>query len=269
MNKLDGATILVTRPQPKAEQMADLIRERGGEPVIFPTIAIEPPETWDEVDAAIEPLTEYDWIIFSSTNGVKHFTDRLSEISELSLLNQSGIAAVGSKTAETLGERSVKVDVIPDDYSADALLAYFTEQDIAGKQFLQVTGNKGRTTLAEGLESLGAGVKRLEAYRNVSPDSEAASELIPLLRAGHVDYLTFTSPSTFDNFYDMLSEMTDTPEVIIRQCRIAAIGPVTAEAIESVGFSVDVVPEDYTVEQMLEGIADAENENKVEFRTAE
>ncbi|MCF7804041.1 MAG: uroporphyrinogen-III synthase [Candidatus Marinimicrobia bacterium] len=255
MNNLDGATILVTRPQPKASEMAELIREMDGEPVIFPTIAIEPPEIWDEVDAAIKTLEEYDWIIFSSANGVKHLTVRLSNISELSRLKQSNIAAVGSKTAEALRESTIEVDVVPEDFSAEGLLEYFAKKNIDGKRFLQVTGNKGRRTLEEGLKSHGAEVTRLEAYRNVSPDSEAASGLIPLLRDGSVDYLTFTSPSTFENFYELLAETAESPGELINQSIIAAIGPITAEAIESAGVEVAVVPEEYTVEHMLEEIS--------------
>ena len=267
MSDLHGATILVTRPQPKAEQMADLIREMGGEPVVFPTIAIMSPVSWNKVDAAIQSISDYDWIVFSSINGVKYFANRIKEIADISLLNNSNIAAVGSKTAEALKKQNITVDVVPDDFSADGLVEYFSEKNIAGKKFLQVTGNKGRKALQEGLESLGAKVSRLETYRNVSPDSDTVSEIIPLLRDGAVDYLTFTSPSTFHNFLDMLSEMTDTPEELLRRSQIVTIGPVTAEAIETAGFSVDVVPDEYTVEQMLQSIAEYSQLEHMNTRT--
>jgi len=259
MNDLHGATILVTRPQPKADEMANLIREMNGEPIIFPTIAIEPPESWQAVDAAIQILSDYDWIVFSSVNGVKYFTARIREISELSKLQALNIVAVGSKTASALEERKIRVDIIPEHFSADGIIDYFSDKDIGGKRFMHITGNKGRTTLQNGLGSLGADVSRLETYRNVSPDSEAVSEIIPRLRNGSVDYLTFTSPSTFDNFYEMLSELIDSPEELINQSTIAVIGPVTAKAIESAGFSVAVVPEEYTIEQMLQSIAEYKN----------
>jgi len=257
MSKFDlqGKRLLITRPRAKAKSTADLVRAHNGSPEIFPTIRITGPTSWDAVDSSIESLEDFSWVIFSSGYGVRYYIQRLDTLGK-SLPVSLRVAAVGSKTASALEKRGVRVDLVPEHFTADHLLRAFEEIPLSGNNILHVTGNKGRRTLQRGLESMGARVQRAEAYRNVQPSHESVKSLVRKLEQGKLDCLTFTSPSTFHNLWNILAGETDSPEELLNSCVIAAIGPVTAGAIESYGVSVTVIPGESTVEGMIQAVAE-------------
>lgn len=255
---LQGARILITRPEKKAQATADLIREWNGIPLVFPTIRITGPDSWDSTDQAIRSLDEFSWMIFSSGYGVKYFCNRLQS-PERSVPKTIRIAAVGRKTARALTKRGFKVDLIPGEYNAGSLIQSFQTIPVENKRILHITGNKGRTTLQSGLESLGAGVTRIEVYRNVPPDHETARLLIVQLQRRSIDYLTFTSPSTFTNLWRILESEGENPAALLDGYPIIPIGPVTSETIENRGLDHITLPEESTIEGILKTIAKSES----------
>ena len=255
MTDLQNSTVLITRPPHKAEEMADLVRQRNGRPVIFPTIRIGPPADWTPVDLAIRRLPNYDWVIFTSSNGVRFFTRRLEETADLAVLQSVRVAAVGAKTADTLGEAGITADVTPSEYTAGNLLDTLMDQDVQDKTCLLVLGDKARNTLSDGLKTAGARVEEVIVYRNTKNVPSEMASTLDQLRTGRIRVLTFTSPSTFQNFLDILTELAEDGERILQNQTLAAIGPVTARAIQAQGFRAAIVPEEYTIEGMLDAAA--------------
>lgn len=256
MSDLQNNSILITRPPHKAEEMADLVRARNGRPVIFPTISIAPPADWAPVDQAISRLPEYDWIIFTSVNGVRFFTRRITERG--GTLNQPEtvrVAAVGAKTADTLKETGITVDVTPSEYTAEKLLDTLVNQNIKGRSCLLVLGDKARNTLTDGLQNAGALVEKIVVYRNRKEIPDHASSILAQLQEGQIRVLTFTSPSTFRNFVEILTELTEDVDQVLEHQTLAVIGPVTARAIQAQGLKVSIVPQTSTMEGLLDAVA--------------
>ncbi|MBD3275833.1 MAG: hypothetical protein GF372_10995 [Candidatus Marinimicrobia bacterium] len=256
MSNLQQSSILITRPRKKALEMAALVKEMNGKPFIFPTIAITEPDNWAETDAAIRNLTGFDWIIFSSTNGVQYFFQRLDQASNAKISHATKIAAVGSKTAQALHKHGYTVDLIPDSFTAKHLLDQFDQVDAKGKSILHVTGDKGRNLLPEGLRTMDADVTVIHCYKNEGPAQRNVSTIIQNLRSQDIDILTFTSPSTFENFYDILTPHVDNLAALLQKQTVATIGPVTTESVESYDIQVAVTAETSTIEGMLSSISE-------------
>jgi len=240
--------VVVTRPEIQAEELCNGLRALGAEPLLFPTIAIVPPEAGGPLDQAIAQLADYDWIIFTSVNGVEQFWARLVEIRQSSggngadeLSFQGKVAAIGPATAEALRGRGVQVHLMPAEYRAEAILDEIG--DVAGQRILLPRADIARPALADGLRLTGAQVDEVPAYRTIKGDPPQAA--FEALRAG-VDVVTFTSSSTVRNFVS-LTQGLDYGDPLI-----ACIGPVTAATARELGFRVDMVAEEYTVGGMLE-----------------
>jgi uroporphyrinogen-III synthase len=227
------------------------LRALGAEPLLFPTIAIAPPEVAGPLDQAIAQLSGYDWIIFTSVNGVQHFWARLAELrassavdgaSDLSI--QGKVAAIGPATAEALRRRGASVHLMPAEYRAEAILDVIG--DVAGQRILLPRADIARPALADGLRSRGAQVDDVRAYRTIRGEPSPAA--FDALRAG-VDVVTFTSSSTVRNFVS-LTEGLDFGHPLV-----ACIGPVTAATAHELGLRVDLVAETYTIDGLLESLA--------------
>ncbi|HKJ69829.1 MAG TPA: uroporphyrinogen-III synthase [bacterium] len=251
MLDLQHKTILVTRPRNKAAGMAALIEKYHGTPIIFPTIEIAPPAAWEHVDDVIANIRQYDWVIFTSAHGVKFFIERLQTQFTLGLMDSVSIAAVGSKTAKSLRNRGLSVEFLPEQFTAASLLDGLNQKHPESQAFLLVSGDKGGETLTDGLQSAGASVEKVVVYRNIQPDPENVRDIIAELRQNAIDVLTFTSPSTFNNFITILGEVTDDVAALVHSAPIAVIGPVTAGAVEESGFRAAVIPENSTIEDMM------------------
>ncbi len=257
MPDLRQSQILITRPEGKAEAMADLVRQWNGVPVIFPTISIAEPADWSVVDDAINRLTEYDWIVFSSVQGVKYFCDRaLSLLGDLKSCWTVKVAVVGQKTADALREKQIAVDLIPQNFTSENLVEAFQSIPLENKKILYVTGDKGRQTIITGLPSQGAALDRVNAYRNVLPEVLNFEETWNRIKSHSVDYFTFTSPSTYQNLYDIILDQDEEPETFFKSQTAVAIGPVTAEALRASGFSRVLVASESTIEGILNIIAE-------------
>jgi len=249
---LAGKRILITRAREQSAEFSRLLSGLGAEAIEFPTIEILPPRHWNELDHAIDELESYDWLIFTSGNGVIYFWQRLIERGRNGLPSSSRICAIGPATARQLKERKIPVDYVPREFIAEAILEGFERMAIQGKRILLARARIARDTLPKGLRQMGAEVDVVEAYRTVKPRG-GAKRLKELLANGNVDAITFTSSSTVNHFVELLKkeDMKD----LLKGVTIACIGPVTSRTAKQKGMKVQVEPREYTIPGLAQALA--------------
>ena len=246
---LAGWTVAVMRAREQAGELVRLLEARGASVRVLPMIRIEPPADPEPLRRAVRSVGSFDWVVFLSVNGVEGFWRELDAAGlDAKAFAASRVACVGPGTAAALVRRGVEPAVVPEEYVAEALLEALARADtLLRKRVLLPRGAGGRPVLPEGLRALGAEVTEVEAYRTV-PEAEHAGELRELLRAGAVDALVFTSPSTVDSF--VRSVGADPGRALV-----AAIGPVTAQAAAARGLAVHVCAEEHSVTGLVEALA--------------
>jgi uroporphyrinogen III methyltransferase/synthase len=249
---LAGKTILITRAREQSAEFGTRLRSLGAEVVEFPTIEIVPPLSWEDLDRAMDQLASYDWIIFTSVNGVIYFWQRFSERDkEASFPSSVRVCAIGPATANRLREKGVRVDYTPREFIAEAILEGFKKMAIQGKRVLLARVKKARDVLPQGLRRLGAEVDVVEAYRTVKPRG-GSRKLKKILTGGEVDVVTFTSSSTVNHFVGLLKK--EELKRLLKDVTIACIGPVTARTAEGLGMKVRIQPKEYTIPALTEAI---------------
>lgn len=252
---LFGRRILVTRARSQASDLSAQIEELGGEPVEFPVIRTQPasdPQAADRRDEALRCLAEYDWVMFTSVNGVEHFFARLRELRiDIRALAGARIAAVGPKTEEALLKRGLLCELLPAVFQAEALLEAVQGLLVPGQKVLLPTANIARDTLQQGLNALGLDVTKIDMYETVL-DGEGGEEVLELLREGKIDTVTFTSSSTVTNLLKALELAgAGNPRELLRSCRIASIGHKTAETLAQAGLPASDVAEEATIDSLV------------------
>lgn len=252
---LFGKRIIVTRARQQASEFLKGLEDLGAEGIEFPTIHVVPPESWKPLDQTIRRLSEYHWVIFTSVNGVKFFLERLkAQGKDVRHLREVKIGAIGPKTARMWERMGILPDLIPEEYRAEAVIAGLQKKEIQGCKILIPRAEKAREILPDELRESGAIVDVVPAYRTVKPE-QRKEEIVSLLREGKVDMITFTSSSTVTNFVDMFGSQRDMIEKCKKRVSVACIGPITAKRAEENGFTVDVVPGEYTIEALTQSIA--------------
>lgn len=251
---LFGKRILVTRPEDQATGFIMALSGLGAQCLLFPTIKIIPPESWGELDRAIEGLSRYDWILFTSVNGVAYFFARLDVAKkDTRHLNGIKIGAIGPKTAAALMDRGINPDLIPDTYRAEEMVQALRGYPLNGKRVLLPRPAIARDSIPKSLKSLGALVDEVEAYQTVQPEY-SQDQLGRLFKKGKIDMITFTSPSGVTNFLALLEGKPIYEE--ISKVGVACIGPVTAQKAKEVGLKVVVAPDEYTAEALARAIVE-------------
>jgi len=239
---LQGKRIVVTRAQEQATPFSEALTALGATPLLIPTIRIEPVPDLAPLDAALQQLAVFDWLIMTSVNGVAILADRLAA---LALPPQAWqgvhVAAIGTATAEALRTHGISPTLIPDHFVAEAIIDGLGE--VAGKRILLPQAAIARETLAERLVARGALVDAIPIYQTLAADLDG--DALQQLGQG-VDVITFTSASTVRNLLTAMTAATGaTPR--FAQETIACIGPVTAETARELGLHVDVVATEHTV----------------------
>ena len=248
---LFGKTVVVTRKGDQAESMIDQLRELGAEPFFFPVIETIAPDDWSPLDNALNNLSQYQGLIFTSVNGVRFFAERLKTIDQdIRELKGLRVFTIGPKTAEAVRDLGIHVDVVPENFVAESLIASIGKENIKGKRFLLPRAAVAREILPEQLRKMGAILDVAPTYQTVLPDPQV-TELSMRLEAGNIDVITFTSSSTVKNF---LALTGDKLLPAIRKVKIACIGPVTANTAREAGLNVEILPEQYTVSSLLDAI---------------
>lgn len=247
---LFGKGVVITRPQRQADDLARLLAAEGAHPIAFPTIAVEPPPDWNDLDRAIEQLTSYDWMIFTSANGVQFFFERLGQRGkDVRDLKGIQICCIGPATARQVEDRGIRVDLVPEEFIAEGILKSFASLEISGKKILIPRAQKARDILPEALKKQGAEVTVAAAYRTVNSGGKK-EDLAARIDLGEVDVITFTSSSTVTNFIDIMGADYTLPANV----KIACIGPVTAATAAKAGMNIDITQEDYTMDGLVQSL---------------
>jgi uroporphyrinogen III methyltransferase/synthase len=279
-----GHRILVTREHLEGFEP---LEELGAEIIEFPTIEIVPPESYDELDKSIYKIKTYDWLIFTSRNGVKYFFKRFFEKDrDIRDLKGLKICAIGTKTAEEIKKYGIKTDLIPDEFRAEGLIEAFTKEVrnqksevslptppspsrgegegggessglqtpnselLKGIKFILPRAEKAREVFPGKVRELGGEIDVPVAYRTIKPESRG-KRLRRFLKEGRISIATFTSAATFNNFREIMGKDADE---LLKGVAVVVIGPVTAKAVENAGLHVDIMPEEATIEAMVEEI---------------
>ena len=259
---LFGQRILVTREHSGGFEE---LEELGAEVLQFSTIELVPPASWADLDRAIDHIQSYDWLIFTSANGVKFFFARLFEKgTDIRRLAGLKICAIGKKTAAAVNAFGIMVDLVPDEFNAEGLIEAFINNVgiqnsearnreaglLEGMKFLLPRAESAREVFPEKVRALSGTIDVPAAYRAVKPEQHG-KRLKRFLKEGRVTIATFTSAATFKNFRDIMGDDADD---LLKNVAIAVIGPVTAKAAEAAGLHVHIMPKEATIEALVEEI---------------
>ncbi len=245
-----GKKIVVTRAREQASDFLAGLSELGAECIEFPTIQIIPPSTWKDMDQGIQSLEKYQWVLFTSVNGVKFFFERLETLGkDVRDLKGIELGAIGPKTAQAIRDKGIRPDLVPDEYRAEAVVEAFKKREFKGIKVLMPRAAEAREVLPRELGKMGAVVDVVEAYRTVMPNGEK-DRLVEMFEKGEIHMVTFTSSSTVSNFMEMFDEHGGPLQRWMGEVAIACIGPITAKTAEEKGLSVSLVPSEYTIEAL-------------------
>jgi uroporphyrinogen-III synthase len=229
---LAGRRVLVTRAAHQASRLSDGLRALGAEPVEVPVLEIRSPESFAPLDAALGKLEQYDWLIFTSANSVRSVAGRARELGiDLLLIGSARIAAIGAATAAAIEQIGLKVDLVPESYVAEGLVAALAPQ-VGGKRVLLARAEIARDVIPDALRAAGATVDVIDAYRNAMPESAPA-----LLRAAlekGIDAATFTSSSSVTH----LAAAARAAGIAFpfAGVRAISIGPITSQTLRELGW---------------------------------
>ena len=252
---LFGRRVVVTRARAQAGELSVELERLGAEVCEFPTIQIRAPEDFGPLDAAIRDLDSFGWIVFTSVNGVEAFLERLWHhgLDLRAVPRRAKGAAIGPATAQRIEEVGLRVDVVPEEYRAEALIEVLETDSIAGKRVLIPRAKVAREILPDKLREAGAEVVVPPAYES-APSSEGKNELARRIGAGEVDCVTFTASSTVENFVGAFGPGEAVG--LLAETRVVCIGPITAETARGHGLRVDTEAEEYTIPGLVEAVVD-------------
>ncbi len=249
-----GKRIVVTRARAQASDLIGQLSELGAECLEYPTIKVEPPEDWSPLDRAIDTISGFDWLVFTSVNGVKYFFERLFTLGkDVRVLAHLNTAAIGPATADKLFQFGLKCDIIPDSYRAESVVKAFGGRDVSGNKILLPRAEKARPVLQTELTQMGARVDEITAYRTIAI-RDNVDQLKKQLEENAIDVITFTSSSTVTNFKSLLPE--DDFDNLIKGVTVASIGPITTDTALNLGFKVHITAESYTIPGLCRAILD-------------
>jgi len=251
---LFGRRILITRPKEQAEPLRAQLAELGAEVILFPTVEVREPASWQPLDEAIQHINRYQWLIFTSVNGVENFFARFQKIrKDIRELGRVKIAAIGPATEKMIRRFLLGVETVPDEFKAENLVESLKGKVMKGSRVLLPRAKVAREVLPDELRNQGAQVDVVEAYETVIPKA-SRWRLEQSLEERPLDMVVFTSSSTVSNLAEIVA-----PTALIQlleKTAVAAIGPITAQAVEKLGLKVSVQPDHYTVPALVEAIAE-------------
>ena len=248
---LFGKRIVVTRARGQVEALSTKLRALGADVIEMPTIEIVPASDYGPLDQAIAELDRYDWLIFTSANGVRYFVERLDQSPQDLRALRARICAIGEATKSAIEALHLKVELIGEEYVAESLVEAFRSVDLAGKRVLLPRAAVARDVLPIELRKRGACVDVVEVYRTIVPESagKQAAEIFGSVRKP--DWITFTSSSTVQNFVRVAGADA------LRDVKVASIGPVTTATAKKMGISVSTEANIYTTDGVVAAILGA------------
>lgn len=257
LRNLSGVRILITRPEHQAEKLKYLLEQHGATVLLQPAIQILPPETWEQADNAIANLDSYNYIVFSSVNGVEMYLRRLNEINgSCKMPSNIFVAAVGDSTAQALNEAGIHVDIIPDNFRAENLAERLLEniaeqfgENCGEVKVLLLRASRGRDVLAPSLGKCGIITEQIPIYRSVDV-TQPRAEIVKALQNNQIDWVALTSSAIAQSTINMLGEF-------LGNAKIACISPITESTVIKNGFHAAAVAKEYTLEGLVRAVAEA------------
>ncbi|WP_321494188.1 uroporphyrinogen-III C-methyltransferase [uncultured Desulfobacter sp.] len=249
---LFGKKIVITRARAQASGLVADLGRLGAQCIEIPTIKIAPPEDNGPLEAAIDHLDRYDWLVLTSVNGVKFFFDTLfAKGKDVRALGHLKFACIGPVTKERLADYGIISDILPETYRAESVVDAFSGLDMTGKKVLLPRAKKARTILPEELARMGAHVDEVTAYETRLAD-EGKDLLIDMLKSGDIDAVTFTSSSTVTNFLTLLDG--ENTSALLDGVTLASIGPITSDTIRAKGLEPNIEADPFTIEALIDAL---------------
>lgn len=240
--------VAITRPKDRAKKACEIVEMLGGEAVLAPTLDLEPVNT-ESLKNLVTRKDDLDWIIFTSPTTIvslnKFYPDFLKTL-------ECSLAVIGNKTGKLAEKHGLEVDLMPEEFTAEGLIEEFKTRGITGKTIGIPRTASARPVLPQELEKLGNEVILGEAYKSLFPmDETAVRNLIEKIENRKIDAITFTSPLTVENFFEIGEDKAKLAELLNDNLLTVCIGPITAKVLEKYGVSY-IYPETYTVPDMME-----------------
>jgi len=249
---LFGKRIVITRARAQASGLVSKLSKLGAQCIEIPTIQIVPPEDTDPLKKSIENIKDYNWLVFTSVNGVKFFFDTLFDMGyDVRVLGHLKFACIGPVTKEWLKNYGIVSDILPKTYRAESVIEAFSNVEIKNKKVLLPRAKQARTILPEELTKMGAKVDDVTAYET-RLNADGKENLILLLENNEIDAITFTSSSTVSNFMSLL-ESKDTKK-LLKNVVTASIGPITSDTARSLDIQPDIEAKEYTIQGLINSL---------------
>jgi uroporphyrinogen-III synthase len=242
---LKNKTIVLTRTVEQSKESTAIFSELGADVIVFPTLEIVPPNSWEKFDDVILSSQKIDFVVFTSAHAVTMFIKRCNELNKQVDFEKIKVVAIGNKTKSICEEHNINVDIVPKKFSGEGVVEELSKYDLKDKLVFIPRSAIGREGLPKGLEELGAKIITVPVYNVALPSKESIQQNIEQLNASKPDVFIFTSPSTFENF--LLIMNIDNPVSFFKNYDVAAIGPTTKTAIENSKVKVSIMPGEFTI----------------------
>jgi uroporphyrinogen-III synthase len=249
---LKNKTIVITRTVEQSKDSALALTRFGANVIVFPTLEIVPPSNWDSFDSIILKPDEINFIIFTSAHAVEMFSMRCGELNVDVNFEKINVVAVGNKTSSVCRKLNIPVNIVPEKFSAEGVIEKLSKFDLKEKIVFIPRSAIGREELPRGLKDLGAVIKSVPVYNVSLPTKEHIKNNLEKLNNSNPDLFIFTSPSTFENFLQILNVIN--PAEYFNKYDVAAIGPTTKATIENRRVKVNIMPDEYTIDGLIKKI---------------
>ena len=240
--------VAITRPKDRAQKACEIVEKLGGKPILAPTLDLEPVNS-ESLKNLVKRKDDLDWIIFTSPTTIvslnKFYPDFLKTL-------DCKLAVIGNKTGKLAEKNGLSVDLMPKDFTAEGLIEEFEKREITNQVIGIPRTASARPVLPESLEKLGNEVILAEAYKSLFPmDEDAVKDLISKIENKKIDAITFTSPLTVENFFEIVEDKERMAKLLSENLLTVCIGPITAKVLEK--YDIDhIYPDTYTVPDMME-----------------
>ena len=248
---LFGKNIIVTRARKNSSKLSKEIVQLGGNPIEIPTIEIKPKSS-NYIKQKLKDVNTYEWLVFTSVNGVEIFFKEFMQIhNDIRKLSDLKIATIGSETARAVQRLNLQVNLIPKVFTAEGLLASFKKLKVKESKIFIPRASQARDTLITGLKKAGNKVKELKIYDTIIPSKQNKNDVLNKINEVNIDYITFTSSSTVDNFFKYI-----TPKKIKlnKRTKFVTIGPITAKRLRTYGIKPNIICKKFTIDNLLNEI---------------
>ena len=240
--------VAITRPKDRAKKACEIVEKLGGTPVLAPTLDLQPVNT-DSLKELVARKDELDWIVFTSPTTIVSLNQFYPDF--IPNLNCK-LAVIGNKTGKLAEKNGLAVDLMPQDFTAEGLIEEFRKRGITGKVIGIPRTASARPILPQELEKLGNEIILAEAYKSLFPmDEKAIKELFEKIENGEIDAITFTSPLTVENFFEVSDDKEKLAKLLNDNLLTVSIGPITARVLDKYNIA-HIYPDTYTVPDMME-----------------